>query len=117
MTLQLAEGQSDEERQRETENDFQDTPTAEIGPRKQVDQLTGPELKEIVREAGIVGMGGAAFPTHVKLSASKPIDAVIINACECEPFLTCDHRLLVESTTALVEGARLICKVVDAPRV
>lgn len=73
------------------------------------------EILGAIKDAGIVGMGGAAFPTSVKLSPPKPIDAVVINACECEPFLTCDHRLLVEATDALVEGAKLIRKLVDAP--
>lgn len=88
-----------------------------VWPEQDLSSLDKDAIKAGIKEAGIVGMGGAAFPTHVKLSASKPIDAVIINACECEPFLTCDHRLLIEATAALVEGARLIRKVVDAPRV
>ncbi len=75
------------------------------------------ELKAAIKDAGIVGMGGAAFPTHVKLSPPSPIDTIVINACECEPFLTCDHRMMVEMTAALVEGAKLIAKVVDAPNV
>ncbi len=57
-----------------------------------------------------MGMGGAAFPTHVKLTPpkDKPVDMVIINACECEPFLTCDHRLMLERTDDLIAGARLL---------
>ncbi|MGI6615877.1 MAG: electron transport complex subunit RsxC [Dethiobacteria bacterium] len=79
--------------------------------------LTKDEIKAAIKDAGIVGMGGAAFPTHVKLSPPSPIDTIVINACECEPFLTCDHRMMLEQTDALVEGARLIAKVVDAPNV
>ncbi len=79
--------------------------------------LTKDEIKAAIKEAGIVGMGGAAFPTHVKLSPPKPIDYVVINACECEPFLTCDHRMMVEMTDQLIEGARLIQKLVDAPKI
>jgi Na+-translocating ferredoxin:NAD+ oxidoreductase subunit C len=75
---------------------------------RDVTKLSNDEIKQAIKDAGIVGMGGAAFPTHVKLSPPKPIDAVIINACECEPFLTCDHRLSVEMTDQLVEGAKLI---------
>jgi len=86
-------------------------------PERDPSKLTMDEIKAAVKEAGIVGMGGAAFPTHVKLSPPRAIDAVIINACECEPFLTCDHRLLIESTEALVEGAKLIQKLVDAPKI
>lgn len=75
------------------------------------------EIRAAVKRAGIVGMGGAAFPTHVKLSPPKEIDAVIINACECEPYLTCDHRLMVEEADAMVEGAKLIARTVGAPRI
>ncbi|MDD5448800.1 MAG: electron transport complex subunit RsxC, partial [Actinomycetota bacterium] len=65
-------------------------------PSKPLEGLTPEEIREIAKEAGLVGMGGAAFPTHVKLSPpkDKPVDTVIINGCECEPFLTCDHRLM-----------------------
>lgn len=86
-------------------------------PERDIASLSPEEIKAAIKEAGIVGMGGAAFPTHVKLSPPRSIDAVIINACECEPFLTCDHRLLVERADALVEGAKLIKKVVGAPKV
>ena len=86
-------------------------------PKRDIAKLSKDEIKAAIKEAGIVGMGGAAFPTHVKLSPPNPIDAVIINACECEPFLTCDHRMLVEMTDQLVEGAKLIREVVGAPRI
>ena len=84
---------------------------------RDVTKLSNDEIKQAIKDAGIVGMGGAAFPTHVKLSPPKPIDVIIINACECEPFLTCDHRVIVEMTAELIEGSKLIAKVVDAPRV
>ena len=84
---------------------------------RDISKMSGEEIKQAVRDAGIVGMGGAAFPTSVKLSPPKPIDVLIINACECEPFLTCDHRVIVEMTEALVLGSKLIAKVVDAPRI
>ena len=73
------------------------------------------EIREIVREAGIVGLGGAAFPTHVKLSPpeDKWIDTVILNGCECEPYLTCDHRLMVEKTYEIVQGFKIIAKILE----
>ncbi len=79
-------------------------------------QLSKEELVTIVREGGIVGLGGAAFPTHVKLSppAEKPIDTLIINGCECEPMLTADHRLMLEHASEIIEGARLFQKILDA---
>jgi len=73
------------------------------------------EIINIVREAGIVGMGGAAFPTAVKLSIppGKKAEIVLLNGCECEPYLTCDYRVLKESTFDVVEGLEIICKTVS----
>ncbi|MHB8051046.1 MAG: electron transport complex subunit RsxC [Coriobacteriia bacterium] len=72
-----------------------------------------------IRAAGVVGMGGATFPSTVKLSPPKgmPIDTVILNGCECEPFLTCDHRLMLEQPERVVAGARRIRDIVGAKRV
>lgn len=74
--------------------------------------LTPEEIKEKIKAAGIVGMGGAAFPTVVKLSPpkEKPIDVVILNGAECEPYLTADHRLMVEKPEEIVTGLRIIMK-------
>ncbi len=76
------------------------------------------EIVEIVKEAGIVGMGGAAFPTHVKLSPppDKPIEFVIINGAECEPFLTADDRLMREFADEIAEGSYLILRAVGAQK-
>lgn len=68
-----------------------------------------------VRAAGIVGMGGAGFPTHVKLAPSKPISVVIANGAECEPFLTIDERTMVERPEDVVEGVAITMKIVNAP--
>jgi len=67
------------------------------------------------QKVGIVGLGGAAFPTYVKLSPpkEKKIDTVILNGCECEPYLTCDHRVMLEETEKVVGGLKLIMKVLD----
>ncbi len=80
--------------------------------------LTPDEMKEKIRNAGIVGMGGAAFPTVVKLSPpkEKPIDTVILNGAECEPYLTGDYRLMVEKPDEVVEGLRIIMKVLGVQR-
>ncbi|UCF32153.1 MAG: electron transport complex subunit RsxC [bacterium] len=74
--------------------------------------------KEMVRDAGIVGMGGAAFPTHVKLNPpeDKPIDMVVANGVECEPFLTADHRLMLEAPDSILSGLRLAMEMVGAKR-
>ena len=70
------------------------------------------EIKTIIKNAGIVGLGGAAFPTNVKLSPpkEKPIETVILNGAECEPYLTADHRLMVEHPREIVEGLKIIMK-------
>lgn len=71
-----------------------------------------------VRNAGVVGMGGAAFPTAVKLTwnPEKPIDTVILNGCECEPYLTSDHRLMIEAGPAIVAGLQLAMRTLEARR-
>ncbi len=81
-------------------------------PSLPFDTLSLEQIIERVREAGIVGQGGAAFPTAVKLSPppDKPIDWMIINGAECEPYLTRDERLMLERTADLVEGIRIIGK-------
>lgn len=74
------------------------------------------ELKDLVRRAGLVGMGGAAFPTHVKLSPppDKAIDAVLLNGAECEPYLTADHRLMLERPQDVVTGCHIAMTVLGA---
>jgi electron transport complex protein RnfC len=93
-------------------------PAFESQPGKPLSELSGDDIRKLARDAGLVGMGGAAFPTHVKLSPpkDKPVDTVIINACECEPFLTCDHRLMLERPSDMVEGLKLFMKAVGAEK-
>jgi Na+-translocating ferredoxin:NAD+ oxidoreductase subunit C len=80
--------------------------------------LSPEELKEKIKNAGIVGMGGAAFPTVVKLSPpkEKPIDTVIINGSECEPYLTGDYRLMLEHPKEILEGLRILMKVLGVSK-
>jgi len=68
-------------------------------------------LKQRVVDAGIVGMGGAGFPSHVKLSPTKPVDTLILNGAECEPYLTADHRLMVEQTEDVLLGAAILARI------
>jgi len=88
------------------EGDGSDEWHESVAPRPDADALTAEEIKKIIQEAGLVGLGGAAFPTHVKLSPpdSKPIDTVILNGAECEPWLTADHRLMVERPGDVIAG-------------
>ena len=88
----------------------------DIKPNKPLEELTPDEIIEIVKNAGIVGMGGAGFPTYVKLKPNKPIDAVLINACECEPMLTADHRVLLEFADDIIFGLQAEMKTVNAPK-
>ena len=76
---------------------------------------TTDEIIEIVKEKGIVGMGGATFPTYVKLKPGKPIDAVLINGSECEPYLTADHRIMLDYADDILFGLRAMMKAVAAP--
>ena len=87
-----------------------------VKPNKPLEELTADEIIEIVKEAGIVGMGGAGFPTYVKLKPNKPIDAVLVNACECEPMLTADHKVLLEYADDIIYGLKAEMKTVNAPR-
>jgi len=82
---------------------FSATQTTNISPNK----ITPEEIRKIVFEAGIVGMGGASFPSHIKLAPPKPVDTLIVNGAECEPYLTCDHRLMIERTEEILKGIEL----------
>ena len=80
--------------------------------------LPADELKEKIKAAGIVGMGGAAFPTNVKLSPpkEKPIDVVMINGAECEPYLTADYRLMIEKPKEIAEGLKILMKILGVQK-
>lgn len=94
------------------ENDFEQTLHPDIAPRGSIDDLSPEELMEIIHQAGIAGMGGAAFPTHVKLSSGLgKVDTVIVNAAECEPYITADDRLMRESPGRVIDGLRIIMKI------
>ena len=96
------------------ENDHECTLCEDIQPRTQdqVDGLTPEELMEIIHQAGIVGMGGATFPTHVKLSSGLgKVDTVIVNAGECEPYITADDRLCREMPEKVISGIKVIMKI------
>ena len=81
-------------------------------PEKPLEQMSREEIIDLVREAGIVGMGGAGFPTHVKLSPKEPekITYVIANCAECEPYLTSDYRRMMEEPQKLINGLKVMLK-------
>ena len=93
------------------ENDKQNTVCPDIHPVADPDSLTPEQLVEIVKNAGIVGQGGATFPTHVKISSGLgKVDYVLINAAECEPYITGDHRTMLERPEQVIKGATLLAK-------
>ena len=96
------------------ENDEQNTEVA-YEPHQNWDLLTKEMILTKIREAGIVGMGGAGFPTHVKLSPKEPdkIEYVIANCAECEPYLTSDYRRMLEEPKKLIEGLKIILRLFD----
>jgi electron transport complex, RnfABCDGE type, C subunit len=89
-----------------------------ITPNEDINNMKPEEIRQIVREAGIVGMGGATFPTMVKLNppSDKKIDIVILNGAECEPYLTADHRLMLEKPVDIVYGLLAIMKALGASK-
>lgn len=95
----------------ENDGEYENAPG--VGDKRSLDMLTAEDVKRIVGEAGIVGMGGAGFPTSVKLVPKNPEDIryILINAAECEPYLTCDYRLMVERPEKLLGGIRVMQKV------
>ncbi len=84
-----------------------------------IDDLDSKDIVDRVMNAGIVGLGGATFPAHVKFSPpkEKPIDTFIINGCECEPYLSADHRLMLERPRDIILGAQMIGKVLGVSRI
>jgi len=90
-----------------------------IGEERNYSNLKPEEIIEKVKMAGVVGLGGAAFPTHVKLSPpkDKKIDTLIINGAECEPYLTADYRIMLERPDDILKGTEIIRKVLNLERV
>ena len=97
------------------ENDFEDRWDESVKPCENVDALTAQDIIRIARDCGIVGLGGATFPTYVKLNTEKldpKPDTLVINGSECEPYLTSDHRLMVENAEQVMDGIRLAMKAI-----
>jgi len=100
------------------ESDGEDMWAEGLDTPREYDSMTPEDMRRAIADAGIVGMGGAAFPTHVKISppSDKPIDTVILNGVECEPFATCDHRLMLERPRDVIEGLKIIMKILGCSR-
>ena len=101
------------------ENDFEDRWDESVCPRENAEALTAEEIVSIAQKCGIVGLGGAAFPTFVKLNTTKldpKPDTLVINGAECEPYLTSDNRLMVESAEKVIDGIRFAMKATGVAR-
>ena len=97
------------------ENDGAYTPVEGLGQERDYTQLSRDEIRQIIKEAGIVGMGGAGFPTNVKVTPKNEdeIEYVIVNGAECEPYLTSDYRLMLEKPEALITGLKVLLSLFD----
>lgn len=94
------------------ENDFADSLHESVRPRGSVESLSGAEITALIRESGIVGLGGATFPSQVKIdSGLGKVDTLIINGAECEPYITSDFRMMMEHTEEIIGGVRALMKV------
>jgi len=97
------------------ENDFQDEWDPEIKPVGDYTSLSKQQIRDAVKNAGIVGMGGAAFPTHVKITPppDKEVKYIIVNGAECEPYLTNDYRAMLEYPEEIIYGLKAVMKLFD----
>ena len=100
------------------ENDFKEELHESVKPKGNLENLSKEDIISIITEAGIVGMGGGTFPTHIKTSppSDKQIDAVILNGAECEPYLTADHRLMLENPEDVVFGLKILMKALNVSK-
>lgn len=97
------------------ENDFKSELHPDIMPsEKELEEATFEEIIEIIKGAGIAGLGGATFPTHFKISSAKgKVDKLIINCCECEPYITANHRLMLEHPDDIINGVRVVMRALE----
>jgi electron transport complex protein RnfC len=101
----------------EIENDHKNTLDESIKERKDVKQLSREALIDIMRDAGITGLGGAGFPSYIKYQTKENIHTVIINAVECEPYLTCDYQFILKFPEKLLKGASYMMRAAGADQV
>jgi len=100
----------------EIKNDFKNLLDEVIRPNKNIDSLTREELVTMMKNSGLSGLGGAGFPTYVKYQTKEVIDTVIINAVECEPYLTCDYYFILNYPEKLVKGLRYMIRAAGAKK-
>ena len=90
------------------ENDFKDTldPSAHTRTDEEIAKLTKDDITQILKDTASVGLGGSSFPTYIKFQTDKPIHLMLINAIECEPYITADHRLMLEYPHRVIKGIK-----------
>jgi electron transport complex protein RnfC len=100
------------------ESDGEDVWADGLNTSRDISSMSSDDMRKSISAAGIVGLGGAAFPTHVKLSPpdNKPIDIVMLNGVECEPYATCDNRLMLESPGDIIEGFKIIMNILNCKK-
>jgi len=98
-------------------NDRENQLDSSIQPRKDFESLSREILLKIIKGKGIVGLGGAMFPTHVKLSPPKKIDSLIVNGCECEPYLNSDNRIMIEYPGEVLTGIKIVQKTLQVNKI
>jgi len=102
----------------EIKNDFKETydPSIVDRPDSVIEQLTQDEMVEILKEKSLVGLGGSGFPTYIKLATKEKIDTVVINAVECEPYLSSDYRLILEHPRRVIAGMKYIMQALNCTK-
>jgi len=100
----------------EIKNDFKNNLDPSIKPNKNIDSLNREDLINLMKNAGLTGLGGAGFPTYIKYQTKQNIDTVIINAVECEPYLTCDYSFIIKYPEKLLKGLKYFMKAADAKK-
>ncbi len=100
------------------ENDFKDTFDKSCFKRspEEIAKLSKDEITEIVKNCALVGLGGSSFPTYVKFQTDKKIDVILINAIECEPYITADHRLMLEFPNRVIDGIKYAMQAFDCKK-
>ncbi len=93
------------------ENDMEYAVHESVKPVEAFDKMSKDELLAVIREKGLVGMGGAGFPTFIKLNPKQKIDYLILNGAECEPYITADHRRMLENPKEIIEGIKISMQV------
>lgn len=99
------------------ENDFKNEIYPGITPYQNWKNLSKQQIIQKIEQAGVVGLGGAMFPTHVKLSFNKDLDALIVNGCECEPYINADNRVMIEYTKQIFESIEIIKYLLNPKRI